>query len=191
MYVHHLGLYCILFRRFVISTINIALQLTKLWLKKVTTTTTTTSCSEKTGRDGTWLISTLYNSDVSDSAAAVWRSAAQPRDGSRSGQPALVGSGRVRVFRPVLITKIRQILVSRIYQEHWLVAIFTIWIFNSDSLFVLNVKCCVQYRLSEPICRFLLSHMSVLAYILCHLLSYISSHHTEKTEAGLKGLCIQ
>jgi len=30
MYVHHLGLYCILFRRFVISKINTALQLTKL-----------------------------------------------------------------------------------------------------------------------------------------------------------------
>jgi len=40
MYVHHLGLYCILFRRFLISKINVALQLTKLWLKKVTTTTT-------------------------------------------------------------------------------------------------------------------------------------------------------
>jgi len=39
MYVHHLGLYCILFRRFLISKINIALQLTKLWLEKVTTTT--------------------------------------------------------------------------------------------------------------------------------------------------------
>ena len=39
MYVHHLGLYCILFRRFLISKINVALQLTKLWLKKVTTTT--------------------------------------------------------------------------------------------------------------------------------------------------------
>jgi len=45
MYVHHLslGLYCILFRIFLISKINIALQLTKLWLQKVTTTTTTTS----------------------------------------------------------------------------------------------------------------------------------------------------
>jgi len=41
MYVHHLGLYCILFRRFLISEINIALQLTKLRLKKVTTTTIT------------------------------------------------------------------------------------------------------------------------------------------------------
>ena len=30
MYVHHLGLYCILFRRFLISKINVALQLTKL-----------------------------------------------------------------------------------------------------------------------------------------------------------------
>ena len=38
MYVHHLGLYCIVFRRFLISKINVALQLTKLWLKKVTTT---------------------------------------------------------------------------------------------------------------------------------------------------------
>ena len=38
MYVHHLGLYCILFRRFLISKINVALQLTKLLLKKVTTT---------------------------------------------------------------------------------------------------------------------------------------------------------
>jgi len=28
MYVHHLGLYCILFRRFLMSKINIALQLT-------------------------------------------------------------------------------------------------------------------------------------------------------------------
>jgi len=36
-YVHHLGLYCILFRRFLISKINVVLQLTKLWLKKVTT----------------------------------------------------------------------------------------------------------------------------------------------------------
>ena len=42
MYVHHLGSYCILFRRFLISKINVALQLTKLWLNKVTTTTTTT-----------------------------------------------------------------------------------------------------------------------------------------------------
>ena len=42
VYVHHLGLYCILFRRFLISKINVALQLTKLVLKKVTTTTTTT-----------------------------------------------------------------------------------------------------------------------------------------------------
>jgi len=30
MYVHHLGLYCIVFRRFLISKINVALQLTKL-----------------------------------------------------------------------------------------------------------------------------------------------------------------
>jgi len=30
MYVHHLGLYCILFRRFLIPKINVALQLTKL-----------------------------------------------------------------------------------------------------------------------------------------------------------------
>jgi len=48
MYVHHLGLYCILFRRFSIPKINVALQLTKLWLKKVTTTSrcrgTTISC---------------------------------------------------------------------------------------------------------------------------------------------------
>jgi len=43
MYVHHLGLglYFILFCRFLISKINVALQLTKLWWKKVTTTTTT------------------------------------------------------------------------------------------------------------------------------------------------------
>ena len=41
VYVHYLGLYCILFRRFLISKINVALQLTKLLLKKVTTTTTT------------------------------------------------------------------------------------------------------------------------------------------------------
>ena len=33
---HHLGLYFILFRRFLISKINVTLQLTKLWLKKVT-----------------------------------------------------------------------------------------------------------------------------------------------------------
>ena len=38
MYVHHLGLHCILFRRFLIAKINVALQSTKLWLKKVTTT---------------------------------------------------------------------------------------------------------------------------------------------------------
>ena len=37
MNVHHLGLYCILFRRFLIPQINVALQLTKLCLKKVTT----------------------------------------------------------------------------------------------------------------------------------------------------------
>jgi len=30
MYVHHLSLYCILFRRFLITKINVALQLTKL-----------------------------------------------------------------------------------------------------------------------------------------------------------------
>ena len=30
MYVHHLGLYCIVFLRFLISKINVALQLTKL-----------------------------------------------------------------------------------------------------------------------------------------------------------------
>ena len=36
--VHHLGLYCILFSRFLISKINVALQLRKLRLKKVTTT---------------------------------------------------------------------------------------------------------------------------------------------------------
>ena len=29
MYVHHLGLYCILFRRFLVSKFNVALQLTK------------------------------------------------------------------------------------------------------------------------------------------------------------------
>jgi len=34
MYVHHLGLYCILFRRFLISTINIALQLTNIVIKE-------------------------------------------------------------------------------------------------------------------------------------------------------------
>ena len=43
MYVHHLGLHCILFRRFLVSKINVALQLTQLWLKKITTTTTTLS----------------------------------------------------------------------------------------------------------------------------------------------------
>jgi len=41
MYAHRLGLYFILFRRFLIAKINVALQLTKLWLMKVTTTTTT------------------------------------------------------------------------------------------------------------------------------------------------------
>jgi len=34
MNVHHLGLYCIIFCRFLISKINIALQLTELWLTK-------------------------------------------------------------------------------------------------------------------------------------------------------------
>jgi len=33
-------IYCILFRKFLISKINVALQLLKLWLKKVTTATT-------------------------------------------------------------------------------------------------------------------------------------------------------
>ena len=47
MYVHHLGSYCILFRRFLISKINVALQLTKLWLNKVTTTTTTTTTTQR------------------------------------------------------------------------------------------------------------------------------------------------
>jgi len=51
MYVHYLSLYCILFRRFLIFKINIALQLTKLLLKKVTTTataaTTTTTTTTK------------------------------------------------------------------------------------------------------------------------------------------------
>ena len=37
MYVHHLGLYYISFRTLLIPKINVALQLTKLWLKKVTT----------------------------------------------------------------------------------------------------------------------------------------------------------
>ena len=41
MYEHHLGLYYILFHRLLISKINVALQLTKLWLKEVTTSTTT------------------------------------------------------------------------------------------------------------------------------------------------------
>jgi len=45
---HHLGSYCILFRRFLISKINVALKLTKLWLKKVTTTTTTTTAAATT-----------------------------------------------------------------------------------------------------------------------------------------------
>ena len=35
MYVHHLGLYCVLFRRVLIYKIDVALQLTKLWLKKL------------------------------------------------------------------------------------------------------------------------------------------------------------
>jgi len=38
MYVHHLRLYCILFRRLLFSKTNVALQLTKLCLKQVTTT---------------------------------------------------------------------------------------------------------------------------------------------------------
>ena len=41
MYVHHLGFYCVLFSRFLIAKINVALQLTKLCLKIVTTTTAT------------------------------------------------------------------------------------------------------------------------------------------------------
>jgi len=45
VYVHHLGLYCVLFHKFLISKINVALQLTKLLLKKVTTTTTTSVTS--------------------------------------------------------------------------------------------------------------------------------------------------
>ena len=55
MYVHHLGLYCILFRRFLISKIDVALQLTKFSLKKVTITTIPLSerssciCLEPTG----------------------------------------------------------------------------------------------------------------------------------------------
>ena len=35
MYVHHLGLYCVLFRRVLIYKIDAALQLTKLLLKKL------------------------------------------------------------------------------------------------------------------------------------------------------------
>ena len=35
MYAHHLGLYCVLFRRVLIYKIDVALQLTKLWLKKL------------------------------------------------------------------------------------------------------------------------------------------------------------
>jgi len=35
MYVHHLGLYCVLFRRVLIYKIDVALQLAKLWLKKL------------------------------------------------------------------------------------------------------------------------------------------------------------
>ena len=35
MYVHHLGLYCVLFRRVLIYKIDVALQLTKLSLKKL------------------------------------------------------------------------------------------------------------------------------------------------------------
>ena len=35
MYVHHLGLYCVLFRRVLIYKIDVALQLTKLLLKKL------------------------------------------------------------------------------------------------------------------------------------------------------------
>jgi len=34
MYVHHLSLYCILFRRFLIAKINVALQLTKVMIKE-------------------------------------------------------------------------------------------------------------------------------------------------------------
>jgi len=41
MYVHRLGIYCILLRVFLYPYFDIALQLTKLLLKKVTTTTTT------------------------------------------------------------------------------------------------------------------------------------------------------
>jgi len=41
--VNHSGLYCISFSRFRIAKINVASQLTKLWLKKVTTTATTTT----------------------------------------------------------------------------------------------------------------------------------------------------
>ena len=35
MYVHHLGLYCVLLRRVLIYKIDVALQLAKLWLKKL------------------------------------------------------------------------------------------------------------------------------------------------------------
>jgi len=35
MYVHHLGLYCVLFHRVLIYKTDVALQLTKLWLKKL------------------------------------------------------------------------------------------------------------------------------------------------------------
>ena len=48
MYEHHLGLYYILFHRLLISKINVALQLTKLWLKEVTTSTTTTTITTTT-----------------------------------------------------------------------------------------------------------------------------------------------
>jgi len=48
MCVHHLGLYCILFRRFLIFKINITLQLTKLCVKKVTITTITTTTTTTT-----------------------------------------------------------------------------------------------------------------------------------------------
>jgi len=41
MYVHRLGLYCILLRVLLYPLSDIALQLTKFLLKKVTTTTTT------------------------------------------------------------------------------------------------------------------------------------------------------
>jgi len=54
MYVHHSGLYCILFLRFLISKINIAWQLTKLLLKKVTTTTTTSIVNLLLDRHGVY-----------------------------------------------------------------------------------------------------------------------------------------